>query len=35
MNTYGDLVTDEMAKANSKVAGTALTDRASDRIFAK
>jgi integrase len=35
MNTYGDVVTDEMAKANSKVAGMALTDRASDRTFAK
>jgi integrase len=35
MNTYGDVVTDEMAQANSKVAGMALTDRVSDRIFAK
>jgi len=35
MNTYGDVVTDEMAQANSKVAGMALTDRVSDRILAK
>jgi hypothetical protein len=35
MNTYGDVVTDEMAQANSKVAGMALTDRVSDRIFNK
>jgi integrase len=35
MNTYGDVVTDEMAQANSKVAGMALTDCVSDRTFAK
>ncbi len=27
MNTYGDVVTDEMAEANSKVAGLALNGR--------
>jgi integrase len=27
MNTYGDVVTDEMAKANSKVAGLVLNGR--------
>jgi integrase len=35
LNIYGDVVTDEMAQANSIVAGMALTDRVSDRIFAK
>jgi integrase len=35
MNTYGDVVTSEMAQANSKVAGMALTDRNSDRSISK
>ncbi len=35
LNVYGDVVTDEMAQANAKVAGIALTDRAIDRMFAK
>ena len=31
MNVYGDIVTDEMEQASGKVAGLALTDRATDR----
>jgi integrase len=31
MNVYGDIVTDEVKQASGKVAGLALTDRASDR----
>ena len=31
MNVYGDIVTDEVRQASGKVAGLALTDRASDR----
>jgi len=31
LNVYGDVVTDEMQKANTKVAEMALTDRVSDR----
>lgn len=35
LNVYGDVVTDEMAEANAKVAGIALSDRVIDRRFAK
>jgi integrase len=31
LNVYGDVVTDEMQKANTKVAEMVLTDRVSDR----
>jgi hypothetical protein len=34
MNVYGDIVTDEMEQASGKVAGLALTDRATDRTAA-
>jgi hypothetical protein len=35
MNLYGDVVTDEMAQANSKVAGLALNGRLNSRCGAK
>jgi integrase len=35
MNVYGDVVTNEMEQASGKVTDLALTDRISDRMFAK